>query len=69
MAFAAMPGSDIAADLGLHLAGGVKPPIQRPSIDRACHAKKIFFENCWWNQTTCGGKIIGYKKLSCPDLK
>ena len=46
-----------------------KLPTTRPNIDHACSTKKIFFENCWWNQKTCGGKVINFSKISCPDLR
>lgn len=33
-----------------------------------CRHKRIFFENCWWTQTSCGSRIVSFTRQSCPDL-
>ncbi|MGE0856746.1 MAG: hypothetical protein AB7L18_11720, partial [Hyphomicrobiaceae bacterium] len=74
----AMSGAAGASPLATHLDGGSSvTPIAAKKAERNwnsgstsahrgnCSRKRIYFENCNWLQTTCGGKVVHFSKLNC----
>ena len=53
-------GSGAGVGIGI---GGARPPAYR------CRYERIFFEGCWWQQTTCPKRPPQFRRLRCPDLR
>lgn len=55
-----LQGTGAGVGIGI---GSARPPAYR------CRYKRVFFEGCWWQQTTCPKRPPQFRRLRCPDLR